>query len=142
MHFDYNRVSFRSVVNAPGVHSLAVAYCSCVLLELSLKQHLNLASCGHDLPHLILRLGLAHRRHQTACNALQRQLSDALRKLFCQDKNGSHKPVPSHSYPYIRNLRNSSDWTSFSSSDTDLLNLENLLQRIISYLSTQIGINV
>ena len=78
MDYDYNRKAFRSVSKAVGIEPLAAAYSSCVLLELSLKQHLALISStgngGHNLPYLLQRVGLQHKRYLSLCNALQQQL--------------------------------------------------------------------
>jgi len=146
MDYDYNRAAFRSVCEAAGVHSLAVVYCSCVLIELSLKQHLGLTSTplnsGHDLPQLIHRLGMRNGKYQSVCNALQRQLSDAIRVLVSQGKSGAARNVPSNSYPHLRYLRHSSDWPSGCSSEHQLAALKALLQRIISFLRRQIGVMV
>jgi len=146
MHYDYNRAAFRSVCQATGVNSLAVAYCSCVLLELSLKQHLNLISSalnsGHDLPQLVHRLGIQHTRYQSTCNALQRQLGDALRALFSQGRGGIARSIPSNSYPHLRYLRHSSDWPSSCSSDVQIAALNSLLQRIQSLMKRQLGVAV
>ena len=146
MNYDYNRKAFRSVCAASGIEPLATSYCACILLELSLKQHLNLVSTvsnsGHDLSALILRLGQAHRKHAATCNSLQSQLGYALRNLYSQGRNGVARTVPPNSYPHIRYLRHSSDWLSDCSSDVEVVALKSLLQRIITYFSYTIGVNV
>ena len=144
MHFDHNRAAFRSVRSATGVAPLVVAYCSCILLELGLKQHLNLITtantAGHNLPYLIQRLGLAHSRHRVTCIALQSQLTDCLRGLQSQGKNGLPSPVPPNAYPHLRYLRHNSDWVAQASSDTDIALLNALLHRIISFTQSSIGV--
>lgn len=146
MEYDYNRNAFRTVTTATGVAPLVVAYCSCVLLELSIKQHLGMVSAGsnsgHNLPYLVQRLGLIHSRYRPVCNALQMQLGDALRNLHSQGKNGAPRPVPSDSYPYIRYLRHNSDWIPPSSSDADITALNGLLGRIISLIRNQLSVVV
>jgi hypothetical protein len=144
--YDYNRAAFRSVYQSPGVRPLALAYCSCVLLELSLKQHLGLISSpmnqGHDLPQLVHRLGLRNSKHLFTCNALQVQLRYALTKLFSQGKDGTPRTVPGDSYPHLRYLRHSSDWPQKSSPDQDIATVNSLIQRIISFLSNNVGVAV
>jgi hypothetical protein len=146
MYFDHNRLAFRSVRSAPGVAPLVIAYCSCVLLELSLKQHLNLTitanNIGHDLPQLIQRLGLTHVRQRPTCSALQVQLADCLRRLCVQGKNGSPSRVPPNSYPHLRYLRHVTDWNSETSSDSDVKTLVALLNRIISFVQSSVGVTV
>lgn len=146
MNYTYNRAAFRSVCDTPGVHPLADAYCTCVLLELSLKQYLTstgpLVDHGHDLPTLLQRVGLKHTRYTFACNALQRQIADALRSLRSQAKDGSPCSIPSRSYPYLRYLRHDSDWPAPSSSDAEISALNGLLKRALDLLRKQIGVNV
>jgi hypothetical protein len=146
MDYDYNRSAFRSVIKAAGIHPLAVAYCSCVLLELSIKQHLALCSSadngGHNLPALLQRIGLRHARYLAVCNALQRQLADSLRILCSQGRKGTPRTVPSGSFPHIRYLRHQSDWELPRSPDGDVAALNAILQRIISFLTSSIGVNV
>lgn len=146
MNYDYNRKAFRSVCKATGIEPLAATYCSCVLLELSLKQHLNLTASasngGHDLPALVHRVGQIHSRHAVVCNALQRQLGDSLGKLYSQSRMGVPRSVPMNSYPYIRYLRHDSDWPSDCTSEGDLVALHALLQRVISVLAYTIGVSV
>jgi hypothetical protein len=144
--YDYNRAAFRSVCNAQGIHGLAMAYCSCILIELGLKQHLLLTSStmngGHDLPQLIQRLGHSNSRYIPACNALQRQLSDLLRSLYSQGSGGLPRAIPSNSYPHLRYLRHSSNWPTLCNSDTDITALNGLLQRIASLLRKNMGVQL
>ena len=146
MYFDHNRLAFRSVRSAPGVAPLVIAYCSCVLLELSLKQHLKLVETannpGHDLPHLIQRLGLTHARQRPTCSALQVQLTDCFRRLHAQGKNGAPVKVPANAYPHLRYLRHTSDWNSDTSSDGDLASLISILDRIISFTQFSVGVGL
>jgi|SRR5579863_6265625 len=146
MNYDFNRRAFKSVIRAANVEPLATVYCSCVLLELSLKQHLALVSSaangGHDLPNLLQRIGHGNRRYLAVCNALQQQLADSLRSLFSQGRDGTARSVPSNSYPHIRYLRHTSDWTASCSSDAEIQALNGFLQRVISLLVKNIGVNV
>ncbi|MCU1326107.1 MAG: hypothetical protein JWN34_1477 [Bryobacterales bacterium] len=146
MNYTYNRAAFRSVCDAPQVHPLASAYCACVLLELSLKQYLstNVAALyeGHDLPRLLQRVGLRNSRYALTCNALQRQIADALRGLQSHEKDGNPCAVPSRSYPYLRYLRHSSDWPAPSSCDAEIRALNGLLQRTLDLLRRQIGVPI
>jgi hypothetical protein len=138
MDYDYNRAAFRTVCQSSGIHPLALKYCSCVLLELSLKQHLNLTSTsgngGHNLPELVALLGNQHPRYRMSCNALQQQLANSLRRLQSQGKRGQAGSIPSRSYPNMRYLRHSSDWAVDCSTDQDLISLLSLVQRLNSFL--------
>jgi hypothetical protein len=146
MDYDYNRKAFRSVIKAAGVDPLAGTYCLCVLLELSIKQHLALCSSasnsGHDLPYLLQRVGLRHRTYHAVLNSLQLQLANSLKALSSQGRDGQARFVPSNSYPHIRYLRHASDWGTPSSSDSDIASLKGILQRIISLLGKSLGIAV
>jgi len=146
MDYDYNRKAFRSVIKATGIDPLATAYCSCVLLELSMKQYLALCSSpdngGHNLSSLLQRIGLRHARYKAVCNALQIQLADSLRILFSQGRNGTSRTVPSDSYPHIRYLRHQSDWELPHSPEVDVAALNAILQRVISFLTSSIGVNI
>jgi len=146
MEYYYNRNAFRTATNAPGVAPLVLAYCSCILLELSIKQHLGMVSAGsnsgHNLPYLVQRLGLTYSRYRPLCSALQMQLGDALRNLHSQGKDGAPRAIPSDSYPYIRYLRHNSDWAAPSSSDADIMALNGLLNRIISLIRNQLRVAV
>lgn len=133
-NYDYNRAAFRSVCDTAGIHPLATAYAGCVLLELSLKQYLAAnavpANDSHDLPTLIQCVGRRNARYLALCNALQRQLSDTLRSLYSQGKDGLPCPVPSRSYPYIRYIRHASDWPSPCNSDAEIRILNSLIARL------------
>ncbi len=146
MHYDYNRTAFRSVSVATGVAPLAMAYCSCVLLELSLKQHLGLVATrgngGHDLPTLIQRLGLAHSHHRATCSSLQAQLSRVLVSLHSQGRDGTARAVPSSSYPYMRYLRHSSDWGNSANSDAEIATLLSVVKRITFFLKNSVGVGI
>jgi len=146
MDYDYNRRAFRSVCSANGIEPLAAAYCGCILLELSLKQYLALCTSGgnggHNLPDLLLRVGLRNPSHTATLNSLQRQLAGSLRILFSQGKDGLPTPVPTSSYPFIRYLRHDSDWGTSNSSDVDITLLTNVLQRITSFLTASLGVAV
>ncbi len=146
MNYDYNRAAFRSVCTASGIHPLASAYCTCVLIELGLKEHLGLilasSNGGHDLPWLISRIGLISPKNKSTCSALQSQLQTALVKLFSQHKDGTAKSIPGRSYPHLRYLRHASDWPSQSSPDSDINDLNSLLKRIFSFLRTKIGVKL
>jgi len=145
MTFEYNRKAFRSACNANGIELLATAYCSCVLLELSLKQHLGMISVGnsvgHNLPFLVHRLGL-NMKYQRDCNALQAQLAALLANLYSQGTDGNPRRIPSNSYAHLRYLRHSSDWATHASSDGDISMLYGLLRRIIHLIKGSIGVSV
>jgi hypothetical protein len=146
MDYDYNRKAFRSVRATIDAELLVSAYNTCILLELSLKQHLNLCSTsgngGHNLPYLLQRIGSQHGKYLAVCNVLQKQLGDSLHALFSQGRDGKARSVPSDSYPHIRYLRHESDWPSQRSSDADLRRLNGVLQRITSWLITTVKVDL
>lgn len=146
MDYDYNRLAFRSVVNAPTVEPLAATYCACVLLELGLKQHLKLCSTslngGHDLPQLLQRVSNRTPRVSPVVNSLQAQLAFSIAKLISQGKSGQARTVPANSYPHIRYLRHSQDWPAQHSSEADLKSLQQILKRISHYLTTSAGVSL
>ena len=146
MDYDFNRRAFRSVFDTPGIDPLATIYCACILLELSLKQHLNLCSTagngGHDLPQLLQRTAISNPRIRGLIASLSPQLSSSLSKLFSQSKKGTARNIPANSYPHIRYLRHSSDWPSQSSSDQDLCQVLALLKRIMHLLKYTAGVSL
>jgi len=142
MPFDYNRNVFRAVRGVPGVAPLAAAYCSCILLELSLKQYLGLIGTpqggGHNLPHLLNRIGARHPQHKPICNVLRTQLENIASGIFCQGNDGNPKRVVASAYPNIRYVRHDSDWTQDCTSDDKIANLKAHLDRIINFLTKSI----
>jgi hypothetical protein len=115
-----------------------------VLLELTIKQRLNLittgANGGHDLPGLIHRLSRLDPKATTVLTSKQRQLSDSLRALHSQGKDGTAQNVPSNSYPHMRYLRHSSDWQTDASSDDDIIKLLAVVQSIEYFLKVTLKV--
>lgn len=129
-----------------GVAPLVRVYSACILIELSLKEHLGLVTTsgngGHNLPALIHQLGLTVPAHAAACNALKTQLTTALGQFYSQGINGQPQPVPASSYPYLRYVRHSADWSTSCCLDADIINLGTLVDRIIHFLQHDVGVSV
>ena len=146
MDYDYNRDMFRHIHRSTSLPLLVRTYGTCVLLELSLKQHLGLVStahnAGHDLPQLIRKLGQAHPKSAAGCNALQKQLADSLKKLYCQGRGGTPQKVPPHSYPYMRYLRHANDWPTNSTIESDIVKLDAILQGILTFANINVGVSI
>jgi hypothetical protein len=138
MNYDFNRKAFRSLRSVPGLEPLAVIYGGCVLLELSLKQHLGLVqgvcNAGHDLPQLLHRTSLLQPKLSIPCLTLKTQLENQLNALFTQGRDGNPRPIPAQSYPYLRYLRHDSDWSKDASNDSQIVALRGLIDRIINLL--------
>lgn len=146
MTYAFNRSQFLQICGGGGtaIPPLAVAYCSLVLIELSLKDHLRLVSGtgngGHDLPTLMNQLGTGLRgADKGTCNSLSTQLQNALSRMWCQGRQGRPQRVPSHSYPYIRYLRHVSGWPADRSTDADLAHLISVIASIRHFLAARIG---
>ena len=142
MDYDYNRKAFRSTRTLTGLEPLAFVYCSCILLELGLKQHLGFVNTlnngGHNLPKLLQQVSVRHPQHKVVCDALKTQLEGALMGIFCQGKKGAMQKVPPSSYPHIRYIRHSSDWPMDATTDAELASLKGLIERIFNHLTKSV----
>jgi hypothetical protein len=140
MDYDYNKKVFGNAFGSTSIDSLIAAYTGCIVLELSLKQALGLvhtnSNGGHDLRLLINRLAQINPKHSHAYKAFDAQLVNTSKKIICQGRNGTPLSMPPSSYPHIRYVRHSSDWTSSSTSDADIDQFLGLIQRIINHLKT------
>lgn len=146
MEYDCNRRAFRQAFGLQGVDTFLSAYNGCILLELSLKQALGLTESpnngGHDLLHLINQVARRSSKHTHACRAFNAQIVNASKKLICQGKNGTPAAMPPSSYPHIRYLRHSTDWTDNATQDEDIERFLALIQRIVNYLQSTVKIAV
>lgn len=117
------------------------AYCGMVAIELVLKHATGLTD--HNVPGALN--AYAHRfavGNQRGCkvrlNALSVQLSNSLKAITVQGKDGVARYAPAESYPYIRYTRHASDgWPVPSTTHEQVKTLANLVDGIRSYLSTK-----
>jgi hypothetical protein len=151
MGYTFNRAAFRRVLPiTPSTATLLDVYAALVLIELALKEHLNLLSTnqnrGHDVPSLLLRvannLPAAFAHHKHVCNQLSVSLGDAIAALWCQGTNGAACKAPRSSYPYIRYLRHDSDWPPDHSTSANLVSLATQVARTSSFLKGSIGVSL
>ena len=138
MAYTFNCRSFRAVAEGSNPGLLAKVYCTCVWLELAVKGHLGVAASGisHQLPAMLKQAPLCNAALAGQVNSLSVQLETRLRALWCQSKTVSAVRVRPIAYPDVRYLRHASDWPTDCSSDGDLKDLHQLLQRIVYFLQT------
>lgn len=112
-----------------------------VAIELVLKQVTGLTD--HNIPSALNLF--AHRfavGNKQGCkvrlNALSTQLSNALKSISVQGKDGLARFAPSESYPYIRYTRHAADgWSSPSTTHEQVKTLAELVCSTRSYLTTK-----
>lgn len=117
------------------------AYCGMVAIELVLKQATGLTD--HNLPGALNVF--AHRfavGNQRGCKlrltALSAQLSNALKAISVQGKDGVARFAPAESYPYIRYTRHAADgWPAPSTTQEQVKTLADLVSSTRSYLATK-----
>lgn len=117
------------------------AYCGMVAIELVLKQATGLTD--HNIPSALNVF--AHRfavDKQRGCkvrlNALSVQLSNALKAISVQGKDGVARFAPAESYPYIRYTRHATDgWPAPSTAHEQVKKLADLVGSTRSYLATK-----
>ena len=112
-----------------------------VAIELVLKQATGLTD--HNIPAALNVF--AHRfavDYQQGCkvriNALSAQLSNALKAISVQGKDGAARFAPAESYPYIRYTRHVTDgWPAPSTTNEQVRKLAILVGSTRSYLATK-----
>lgn len=141
MPYTYNRNAFRiSLAAGAALPVLLQAYSTMVCLELFLKEHLPTvgltAPQGHNVPELLRLLAqVLPPLNAATMNSLSTQLGGKLSSLWCEDKAGGPCKVKATSYPYVRYLRHSSDWSAPHSTDADIADLFNVIAQILHELS-------
>ncbi|MHC0068783.1 hypothetical protein ACWATR_38985 [Nostoc sp. UIC 10890] len=104
MPHSYNQKSFQVGGSNPS-NPLLCLYCSLVVLELSIKDHLSQFGSwktGHCIiDWLTTELGET---------SLGTQLESKLSALYCTHRNGSEVKVDANRYPDIRYLRHEADF--------------------------------
>jgi hypothetical protein len=126
---------------ASSPNEIVQAYCGMVAIELVLKQETGLTD--HNIPSALNIF--AHKfcvNQRKGCkirlNALSVQLSNALKAISVQGKDGVARYAPAESYPYIRYTRHATDgWPSPSTSDEQVKTLVKAVEGTRSYLTTK-----
>jgi hypothetical protein len=104
----YNKQAFANgIVVASPLLSL---YCSLVIIELAVKDHLAPWPTGHKVIEWLTSLGEP---------SLAQQLRTALMVLQCTDRSGNQAPVSGDQYPDLRYLRHDSDFAGMTT-DTQI----------------------
>lgn len=117
------------------------AYCGMVAVELVLKQSTGLTD--HNVPSALNVF--AHQfavGHQRGCkirlHALSAQLSNALKAISVQGKDGGARFAPAESYPYIRYTRHAADgWPAPATTQQQVKVLADIVISTRSYLATK-----
>lgn len=118
MPHQYNRVAFEFGAASPS--PLLKLYCSLVVIELRLKDHLLPRPGGHRVVEWLSNLGEA---------SLAQQFRTSVAVLVCTDRAGNPAPVDANSYPDLRYLRHETDYAG-TSTDTQLENALTVLAAI------------
>lgn len=117
------------------------AYCGMVAIELVLKQATGLTD--HNIPGALnvfaLRFAVGNKSGcKVRLNALSAQLSNALKAIIVQGKDGGARFAPAECYPYIRYTRHASDgWPAPYTTHEQMEQLSNLVGSTRSYLATK-----
>jgi hypothetical protein len=99
MPHNYNKKAFADGILAAS--PLLSLYCSLVIIELGIKDHLPEWPTGHRVIEWLTTLGEP---------SLAQQLRTALIVLQCTDRSGNRAPVSGDQYPDLRYLRHDSDF--------------------------------
>lgn len=129
------------VAATSSADEIVKAYCGMVAIELVLKQATGLTD--HNIPGALNVF--AHQfavGNQRGCkvrlNALSVQLSNALKAISVQGKDGVARFAPAESYPYIRYTRHVTDgWSAPATTLEQVKTLSNLVGSTRSYLATK-----
>ncbi|QMS76690.1 hypothetical protein [Aeromonas veronii] len=120
---------------------LATTYGKLVAIEIALRNESPFYS--HDVPSKLQGFGSKPGHNTGFYNVNSNTLATALSQIFINSKPAKmHKNpptswteiisnVPSHSYPYMRYARLSSDYTNSSVTQSNLTSLDRLLDQII-----------
>lgn len=135
----YNRTAFHSTLASVGLPALLRAYCGMVVLELALKDHLGIANIGHDIPEMLHRLSPANPGLRPALNVLRCELTNKLAKLYATKIDGTTGRVSPQSYPNIRYLRHTSDWSNDASTEDEIEALRICVDQIRAFLKSKAG---
>ncbi len=129
----YNRAAFAAgTINTNGLLSL---YCSLVVLELALKDHLHQTSGRWETGHRII-----YWLNELGETSLSIQLATKLSALYCTSRNGTEVSIRPDQYPDIRYLRHESDFPG-KSTDTQIQEALDIITDIRRMLIA-IGVNL
>lgn len=112
-----------------------------VAIELVLKHETGLTD--HNVPAALNvfahRFAVGTRQGcKVRLNALSAQLSNSLRAISVQGKDGVARFAPAESYPYIRYTRHATDgWSAPSTTNEQVKKLADLVGGTRSYLATK-----
>lgn len=126
---------------ASSADQMIKAYCGMVAIELVLKQATGLTD--HNVPSALNVFAHRHavgnlRGCKVRLTALSVQLSNALKAISVQGKDGAARFAPAESYPYIRYTRHATDgWPAPSTTDEQVKALAILVSSTQSYLATK-----
>lgn len=109
---------------------LVESYLLLISIELALKDAKYVGENGHDIPGMLIQASesekaVAKQGVQVQLLGLATQLSNSLKAVTCQSKDGQPQPVPHRSYPFLRYCRCEGDWDG--TAETSALRLIELL---------------
>lgn len=122
MRHTYNKAAFTS--GAISTNSLLSLYCSLVVLELALKEHLYQTSPNWKTGHRIIDW-----LNELGETSLSMQLSTKLSALYCTALSGTEVSVRPDKYPDIRYIRHESDFPG-KSTDTQIKDALDIIKDI------------
>lgn len=138
MPCSHNRAAFKAAT-ANTLPTLIRTYSGLVLLELALKESLGIANLGHDIPLMLQRLATKNRPQAAALNQQRSDITNKLIAIRTTRKDNSIAYVRSAAYPDLRYIRHSSDWKSDASTDKEIEDLRICIDRLRTFLKTNMG---
>ena len=125
---------------ASSPDEIVKAYCGMVAIELVLKHATGLTD--HDVPSALInfanRFAVGHKQGcKVRLSTLATQLSNALKLISVQGKNGQPQFIPAACYPYVRYTRHATDgWHAPSTTDEQVKALASLVGHTRHYLAS------
>jgi hypothetical protein len=132
----FNIAAFRATASILGVNHLAKAYCTCVHIELALKEVAPAGRWGHDIGAMLQRIQAHTPALTSRLPAHAAQFRSAINRLWCQSIKGLPEKARTDKYPDIRYVRHSSDWPTEASNDVDIQYLNSTLEMMLFFLRT------
>jgi hypothetical protein len=134
MPLTFNISAFKGTAALVGCSPLVKAYCTCVQIEIALKEVAPPGNWGHDVAGMLERIQ-AHTPVSTGqLFGYAASYRTVMKMLWCRSKGGGADRVSPLNYPAIRYLRHSSDWSSDASADADIQRLNSNLQMLLFFL--------
>lgn len=131
MRHSYNKLSF-NVAATDHSNLLLSLYCSLVVLELTIKEHIHQSSGSWTGGHNIIDW----LTNDLAESSLGLQLSTKLSALYCTSRSGSDIPVDATRYPDIRYLQHETDFLG-KSTDNQIQEALDIVNDIKTRLMTR-----